>query len=82
MLLQPKDKPHKGSFKIVADEKKYIHWLKVGERCHSLQIMESPPLNNTDEKMMGKLSNTLLGWNVKLMKIFSTAQQFHHHFSK
>ena len=26
-----KDKPHKGSFKIVADEKKYIHWLKVVE---------------------------------------------------
>ena len=65
MLLQPKDKPHKGTFKIVADEKKYIHWLKVVERCHSLQVMESPPLNNTDEEMMGKLSNPPPGWNIE-----------------
>ena len=38
MLLQPKDKPHKGGFKIVADEKRYIHWLKVVE--HLLQMMD------------------------------------------
>ena len=65
LQIQPKDKPHKGSFKVVKEEKKYIHWLKVVECCHSLQMVESPPMNNTYDEMMEKLQNPPPGWNIE-----------------